>query len=68
MKSDFYFVMICTNEMTEHFNTRSVELIGWDDIIKIEAIQVALAKIIMLETDKPDKCIEGARKRNFKFR
>ncbi|WP_445383001.1 STM3941 family protein [Robiginitalea sp. IMCC43444] len=47
--------------ITDNSNSTSVGLIEWDDISDIGTIQVASTKILMLETDKPDKYINRAK-------
>lgn len=49
------------NGITDNSNATSVGLIEWDDITDIGTVQVASTKILMLETDKPEKYIERAR-------
>lgn len=49
------------NGITDNSNATSVGLIEWTDIIGIGTIQVASTKILMLDTDKPDKYIEKAK-------
>ncbi|MDN5202281.1 STM3941 family protein [Fulvivirgaceae bacterium BMA10] len=45
------------NGITDNTNATSVGLIEWEDITGIEKVQVASTKILMLQTDKPDKYI-----------
>ncbi|WP_373400696.1 STM3941 family protein [Algoriphagus halophilus] len=47
--------------ITDNSNATSVGLIEWGDITDIGTVQVASTKILMLETDKPDKYIEQAK-------
>ncbi len=49
------------NGITDNSNATSVGLIEWDDITDIGTVQVASTKILMLETDKPEKYIERAK-------
>ena len=49
------------NGITDNSNATSVGLIEWADIKNIGTVQVATTKILMLETDKPDKYIERAK-------
>lgn len=47
--------------ITDHSNGTSVGLIEWEDITAIGTLQVASTKILMLQTDKPEKYIERAK-------
>ncbi|WP_421754628.1 STM3941 family protein [Croceimicrobium sp.] len=49
------------NGITDNSNATSVGLIEWDDITDIGIVQVASTKILMLQTDKPDKYIDKAK-------
>ena len=49
------------NGITDNSNATSVGLIEWSDITGIETVQVASMKILMVQTDKPDKYIEKAK-------
>ena len=49
------------NGITDNSNATSVGLIEWADITNIGTVQVASTKILMLETDKPEKYIERAK-------
>lgn len=47
--------------ITDNSNATSVGLIEWDDITNLRTIEVASTKILMLETNKPEKYIERAK-------
>ncbi|NOU62273.1 STM3941 family protein [Marinifilum caeruleilacunae] len=47
--------------ITDNSNATSIGLIEWADITGIGTVQVASTKILMLETNKPDKYIEKAK-------
>ncbi|MEB8327731.1 hypothetical protein OO009_00060 [Flavobacteriaceae bacterium KMM 6897] len=49
------------NGITDYSNATSVGLIEWADITNIRTVHVASTKILMLETDKPEKYIERAK-------
>lgn len=49
------------NGITDNTNAASVGLIEWADITSIGTVQVASTKILMLETNKPEKYIERAK-------
>ncbi len=49
------------NGITDNSNSTSLGLIEWADITGIGTVQVDSTKILMLETDKPDKYIERAK-------
>ena len=49
------------NGITNNTNATSVGLIEWSDITNIRTVKVASTKILMLETDKPNKYIERAK-------
>ncbi|WP_082331975.1 STM3941 family protein [Mangrovimonas xylaniphaga] len=51
------------NGITDNSNATSIGLIEWDDIKNIGTVQVASTKILMLETDKPEKYIGRAKNR-----
>lgn len=46
--------------ITDNTNGTSVGLIEWDDITNIRTIQIASTKIMMLDTDQPEKYMERA--------
>lgn len=47
--------------ITDNSNGTSVGLIEWEDITAVGTLQVASTKILMLQTDKPEKYIERAK-------
>lgn len=49
------------NGITDNSNATSIGLIEWNDITDIETVQVASTKILILETDKPEKYIARAK-------
>ena len=49
------------NGITDNSNATSVGLIEWNDITDIGTVHVASTKILMLETDKPEKYIGRAK-------
>lgn len=49
------------NGITDNSNRANLGIIEWTDITGIGTIQVASTKILMLETDKPEKYIERAK-------
>ncbi|WP_224489573.1 STM3941 family protein [Robertkochia flava] len=49
------------NGITDNSNATSIGLIEWADITNIGTVQVQSTKILMLETDKPEKYIERAK-------
>ncbi len=54
-------ITIDQNGIIDNSNGTSVGLIEWTDITGIGTVQVASTKILMLETDKPEKYIERAK-------
>ncbi|WP_420387163.1 STM3941 family protein [Roseivirga sp.] len=63
------------NGITDNSNATSVGLIAWTDITNIKTLQIASTKVLMLETDNPQKYIDraknsiakGAMKTNYKL-
>lgn len=47
--------------ITDNSNATSVGLIEWADITGIDRVEIASTKILMLQTNKPDKYIERAK-------
>lgn len=49
------------NGITDNSNATSVGLIEWADITGIRKVQVVSTRMLMIETDKPEKYIERAK-------
>jgi GTP-binding protein EngB required for normal cell division len=49
------------NGITDNSSSVHLGLIEWDDILEIEAIQIASTKMLKLKTDKPEKYIDRAK-------
>ncbi len=47
--------------ITDNSNGTSIGLIEWEDITGIRTLQIASTKILMLDTDKPEKYLEKAK-------
>lgn len=54
-------LIIDQNGITDNTTATSIGLIEWTDITGIGTVQIAHTKILMLETDKPEKYIERAK-------
>ncbi len=54
------------NGINDNSSATSVGLIDWEDILRIETLEIASTKILMIFTDKPDKYINRAKNRFYK--
>ncbi len=54
-------LIIDHNGITDNSSATSIGLIEWKDIKRIETLQIASTKILMIITDKPEKYIEKAK-------
>lgn len=54
-------LIINQNGITDNTSGNSVGLIEWEDIGQIRTLEIASTKIMMIDTDKPEKYIERAK-------
>ncbi|MFY7670789.1 STM3941 family protein [Tenacibaculum sp. MEBiC06402] len=54
-------LIIDENGITDNTNATNVGLINWEDIIQIRTLEIASTKIMMLDTNKPEKYIDRAK-------
>ncbi|NMM47667.1 STM3941 family protein [Marinigracilibium pacificum] len=47
--------------ITDNSNAFDIGLIEWEDIVRIETLQIASTKLIMIDTIKPEKYIDRAK-------
>ncbi|WP_242009084.1 STM3941 family protein [Robertkochia solimangrovi] len=47
--------------ITDNSNATSVGLIAWEDITEIHTLEIVKTRMLILETDKPEKYIERAK-------
>ncbi|MFC4267313.1 STM3941 family protein [Polaribacter marinivivus] len=56
-------LIIDSQGITDNSNLSNIGLIEWNDIVGIETMEIASNKIILIQTEKPEKYIDRAKNR-----